>query len=249
MRIVGGWLANEAFECLVSSPEIMTMRSPESKRRTLRALGKQRPSDDEWLIVGKEIAAASARSAAILLAANVEGTLSTIIEMHLVVRSEEALEPLYARDGALSSFFSKIHLGYAMGLYDEKIRDDLEVIRRVRNAFAHVRKPIDFSTIEIVDECRKITTVKDPTHPISQLYDWKKLDHKNERDLYIMAGMSISVYFLLSAKKTSKAAVRKVRRQFNTLQRELAALKRELAALDAITRERSVTPQQGNASQ
>jgi hypothetical protein len=36
-----------------------------------------------------------------------------------------------------------------MGIIDDDAVHDLNVIRRIRNAFAHAPRPIDFSAIEI----------------------------------------------------------------------------------------------------
>jgi DNA-binding MltR family transcriptional regulator len=174
----------------------------------------------------------SARGAAILLAANVESAIEAIIESSLPLNSKKDLEPLYARDGALSSLYSKIHLGYAMGLYDDKIRDDLNVIRRVRNAFAHTRRPIDFGTPEISDECRRITSVNDPTHPASTIFAIDK-GNSDERSLYIMAGLAISKYLLLLARKRSRAKARIALRKLKVARREAEALQREIDKIRA----------------
>jgi hypothetical protein len=42
-------------------------------------------------------------------------------------------------NGPLHSFFSKILVGYALRLYDNDMRRNLDVVRNVRNTFAHTR--------------------------------------------------------------------------------------------------------------
>jgi len=63
---------------------------------------------------------------------------------------------LFEQGGALSTFFAKIHLGYAMDLFDDAVRDDLETIRRVRNVFAHSSLPITFATEEVTKQLRNL---------------------------------------------------------------------------------------------
>ena len=51
--------------------------------------------------------------------------------------------------GPLREFNAKIAMGRALGIYDNRMRDDLRWIKDIRNAFAHVRFKVDFGTPEI----------------------------------------------------------------------------------------------------
>jgi Domain of unknown function (DUF4145) len=64
-------------------------------------------------------------------------------------------DALFRVVGRRSSFHSMIETGFERGLYKGLVRDDLNVIRRVRNAFAHTIRPISFDTAEIVEEVGK----------------------------------------------------------------------------------------------
>jgi len=188
------------------------MKSRQSKKLTLRTIDKDDiTSVEEWAEIFQEINGVSDRSAAILVAAHVDVELSSLIEAELLLSvEEEALKPLYERDGALSTFFSKIHLGYAMSLYDDKTRDDLEVIRRVRNAFSHVRRSINFNTSEIVKECKKLQTMSDHTHEVYKTFDWRKVGYQefeklDYRHQFILTGLSINLHFIIySVSKRNK---------------------------------------------
>jgi len=59
--------------------------------------------------------------------------------------------------GAIDGFAGKIIIGYAMGLYSEQVREDLQQIRHIRNVFAHSMVDIDFNTPEIADACHFYT--------------------------------------------------------------------------------------------
>src|ERR1700759_1490847 len=53
----------------------------------------------------------------------------------------------------LSTFGAKITIGYAMGLYGPLARADLDIIRWVRNQFAHRADPVSFNDHNISEKC------------------------------------------------------------------------------------------------
>jgi len=65
-------------------------------------------------------------------------------------------------NGPLNSFSSKIVIGYALGIYDERMRNDLDIVRKIRNAFAHSRKLIQFDDPLIVNELGKASKLALP---------------------------------------------------------------------------------------
>jgi DNA-binding MltR family transcriptional regulator len=48
--------------------------------------------------------------------------------------------------GPLSEFSARIKVGFAMYLFGRETRDDLEIIRRIRNLFAHQSTVLTFAT-------------------------------------------------------------------------------------------------------
>ena len=81
------------------------------------------------------------RGAAILLAANLESSLQIAIERK---------EPTANRT---ATFERKIRKGYALGLFGDETKNNLDLIRWIRNAFAHSPSPVRFSTAEIESAC------------------------------------------------------------------------------------------------
>jgi DNA-binding MltR family transcriptional regulator len=61
-------------------------------------------------------------------------------------------EELTDEKGPLRSFYAKITIGLALGIYPEKIAHDLHVVRVIRNAFAHSKKLLKFDDVLIVPE-------------------------------------------------------------------------------------------------
>lgn len=56
-------------------------------------------------------------------------------------------------NGPLSTFSAKIKMGYSLGLYNKLMRDELDLIRYIRNAFAHSWRKLDFESTAVVEGC------------------------------------------------------------------------------------------------
>ena len=54
-------------------------------------------------------------------------------------------------------FEERINLGFMLGRYDGRIQRDLDLIRRIRNRFAHSTEALDFDSDGIRDICRELT--------------------------------------------------------------------------------------------
>jgi hypothetical protein len=126
-----------------------------SSRRLARPFDHQ---TDDFSAVWKEIEEHPPRASAIISAAFVEDALRWAIEGYLVDGlSEEERRALFETEGApLWSFHSKILLGHAIGIYGPAAKADLLTVKRIRNAFAHAPRSIDFATPEIISECTKL---------------------------------------------------------------------------------------------
>src|SRR6266478_1236013 len=137
----------------------------EAPTRTIHTLIREAPSRLEFDQVDKEALQIHSRSAAILLAAHIEFSLEYAILIRLKRNDEKTVKLLVDRDGPLSGFYAKIQLAYALGVFESDALYDLNIIRRVRNAFAHSPRPIDFTTEEIKKECLLLRCVKDMEIP------------------------------------------------------------------------------------
>jgi hypothetical protein len=77
------------------------------------------------------------RGAGIVAAAVVEEALEFTIKRRLIELSNTRADLLFGRMRPLSSFSAKTELGFALGLLSENLRHSLNMIRDVRNEFAH----------------------------------------------------------------------------------------------------------------
>jgi DNA-binding MltR family transcriptional regulator len=70
-------------------------------------------------------------------------------------------ERIFTGMGPLASFSGKIEIAYLFSFIDKAARDDLHLIRRIRNNFAHTSRFINFGSDHIVKDCRKLSNWKD----------------------------------------------------------------------------------------
>lgn len=73
----------------------------------------------------------------------------------------------------LSSFSARITTARMLGLFSDRLAGDLQIVRRVRNDFAHDPVAMSFSTPSIRDRCRNLTV---PTENIAALGSTPKDD-------------------------------------------------------------------------
>jgi hypothetical protein len=132
-------------------------------------LSRQIPSPEEYWENSREILNGSDRSVVIILAAEVERFLESAILAKFINADDK--EKLIGQDGPLATFSRKIQIGYAMGLYNSEVRDDLDRIRDVRNDFAHSVMPISFNTPSVRDRCLKFKQAP-PTSGSPTLLRW-----------------------------------------------------------------------------
>jgi DNA-binding MltR family transcriptional regulator len=99
------------------------------------------------------------RGTALLASAWVDDTLATLVKSELLP-DKEIVEDTFRPDGALGTFASRIKIAYLMGLIDKSTKSDLDLIRRIRNEFAHVREDIRFTSQTVKARCRELQVAR-----------------------------------------------------------------------------------------
>ncbi|WP_156795653.1 hypothetical protein [Bradyrhizobium icense] len=93
----------------------------------------------------------------IIGALTVEHELELLIKSRLRKISQKEWEAILSdKEGPLGSFDRKIKFANYLGLLDEQIRANLDIIRNVRNRFAHTKRLISFDHSIIADELAKM---------------------------------------------------------------------------------------------
>jgi hypothetical protein len=104
------------------------------------------------------------RGAAILLATHLENALQIVLVERLRVQQEHFDDIFGSERSPMGTFDSKTRVAHAVGLITDNTRLNLDIIRRVRNAFAHAMTPISFGTKEVMDACA-VLLIPDPYPP------------------------------------------------------------------------------------
>lgn len=125
----------------------------------LKQYGAGDPTQDDLRDIEIELYDGPDRGAAIVLAAVVERSVEKLLRKNL---REDGASGLYKYGGPMGDFGSKIMMGYAMRLFGLNTRRDLNIIRHLRNQFAHSRKPIEFTTPVVRVCCENLSYPDEP---------------------------------------------------------------------------------------
>jgi hypothetical protein len=100
----------------------------------------------------------SDRGAIILSATSIEDILEIEIANRMPsLKSDDQLQKkIFEGDGPISSFSRKIDMAYALGIIDKQYHGIINLIREVRNACAHARRPISLARPELQGVCKVI---------------------------------------------------------------------------------------------
>lgn len=96
------------------------------------------------------------RGAAIITVSFVEEHLRYAIDRKFVELSPRTSSRIFEGSGPLSTFYSRVLIGYALGLYDKTAKEELITLGQIRNHFAHTIKEIDFEAEAISKLCKQL---------------------------------------------------------------------------------------------
>jgi hypothetical protein len=122
--------------------------------KNFRILSRSDPQFDHLEAIERELYGASDRAAAVMLGSMVETSLRRLLTT-LFRNDLNSIDQkrIFEFEGALGSFASKIVLAYALKLIGPISRADLDLIRFLRNEFAHSRMSYKFTTPEVKAVC------------------------------------------------------------------------------------------------
>jgi len=104
-----------------------------------------------------EIENSNNRTTAIVGAGLIENNLAIAILCRFRELTDGQQKELCDKENsALGTFSRKIQIGFAMGLFEQRVKDDLNAIRRIRNAFAHRIEVRSFDHDEVRADCDKL---------------------------------------------------------------------------------------------
>lgn len=90
----------------------------------------------------------------LVLAAQIETAVMTMLHAFMI-ESKETNE-LFEMKGTLESNSRCVKMAYCLGLIPKAVMDNLVLIARIRNTFAHSRKKITFNEKEVAELCDQL---------------------------------------------------------------------------------------------
>jgi hypothetical protein len=113
------------------------------------------------------------RSFCLLLSSMLENTLDQANDDWIGEQDAELRKALYDQDGLLATFARKITFAIVVGTLGPVSRENLRLLRQIRNAFAHAKIPITFDTPEVAAVCADLVRINiyDPPEEPDQLPD------------------------------------------------------------------------------
>jgi hypothetical protein len=128
-------------------------RSRNAILEALAQIGNSELSSEHILDFFKEVGAVdNHRSAALLLATHLENALQFALISRLKI-NHKRFNDIFGYDAPMGNFDRKVRVAHAIGMITDETRLTLDVIRRIRNAFAHALIPISFNTPQVTNAC------------------------------------------------------------------------------------------------
>jgi len=100
----------------------------------------------------------SDRGCVLMSAAFIEDKITQLLKTYMI-QDLKKQKDIFEGNGALGTFSSKIDIAFLLGLIPKNILNDLHILRRIRNDFAHNAKPITFTTDYVKDRCNALQVV------------------------------------------------------------------------------------------
>ncbi len=134
----------------------MPSRNRGRKKPKLRDLSREVPTEADLNALIDKLQEGPPIVSAILGSALIEHELESLLRTRIRHKDDGTWDLLTETDGPLATFSRKITAGYALGLYDEATRANLDIVRHIRNAFAHAKKLITFDHSLVLGEIGRV---------------------------------------------------------------------------------------------
>jgi hypothetical protein len=169
----------------------------------LKQFGTEDPTEGDLRAIESELYNGPDRGAAVVLGSLVERALEKLLRDKM---RPDGTSSLFKYGGPLADFSSRIQIGYALQLFGPETRKDLNIIRHLRNQFAHSRRPIRFTTPVVKDCCAQLSYPDAPgvfvsfrlLNSVSRRRLGQAADKAHPRTRYFMACNEIAqrIYFV-----------------------------------------------------
>ena len=136
---------------------------------------------DEANVFLKQLMKESDRGAALVGFAYVDTLLTRLFKAKML--PEKLTEELFEGFGPLATMAARIKVAYCLGWIGPETHHDLNLLRKVRNEFAHAHAPVTFSDASVQARCRELSA------PKSVYSNWEF----QARDQFLITAMVLSL--------------------------------------------------------
>jgi len=126
-------------------------------------VSKMKAFADEANVFSKQLMGESDRGAALVGAAYLDELLARLFKAKLF--DQKISEELLSGYGPLSSFSARINMAYCLGWIGPETYRDLNLLRKIRNEFAHAHAPVTFAHPGVLSRCDELELPKRAIHP------------------------------------------------------------------------------------
>jgi DNA-binding MltR family transcriptional regulator len=102
-----------------------------------------------------QIKVLSERGGAIISVSHLDEQLTSLLKAFFV-NDPKAADQMLEDPGPLSSFWARIELAFLLGLISSRERRMLNLMRKIRNDFAHGSAPVSFSQSPVKERCLEL---------------------------------------------------------------------------------------------
>jgi len=123
----------------------------------------------------------SSDTVCVLIAANfIDKCLANSLVIRLPIKDKDFIKNdlLEFNNGILATYSSRNKIAYSLKIINKQYYEDISIIGKIRNHFAHNHLEISFKDLEIIKFCNKLT-LWESRFPPYQREEYKKLPQSN----------------------------------------------------------------------
>jgi DNA-binding MltR family transcriptional regulator len=185
------------------------MASKGKPKPKVRDLITKSPSKEEISALKEAFLNGEPMVTAILAQSLLEHQLEILLRLRFKRKDDSTWGRVTSEHGPLQTFSAKIIAGYAFGLYDEATMRNLNIIREIRNAFAHAKHTFDFTEAVIVSALENAELPKAKTSRRHRFIYYLKQDAKKyPKEAFIILCQELDIELLKCESRSYRASVR-----------------------------------------
>src|SRR5271166_6607529 len=140
-----------------SEPRLGVFKNTPNSVKTLRRTYKDKFSTVDVKRFIAELKGESDRASIILTSSLLDDLLTARLSKRFCISpTEDEISTAFRFEGPLGTLSRKMEVACLLGFIEDKTYQQLDIIREMRNACAHSKHPVDFSSKEVIKVVRRL---------------------------------------------------------------------------------------------